>query len=62
MPYFVILSGAILSAHRACSAILMRWMPKQGKDGADEKAWGTTMLDLGVTVGSMVVLPVRSIL
>ena len=40
----------------------MRWMPKQGKDGADEKAWGTTMLDLGVTVGSMVVLPVRSIL
>jgi len=41
---------------------LSRWMPKQGKDGADEKAWGTTMLDLGVTVGSMVVLPVANAL
>jgi ACS family sodium-dependent inorganic phosphate cotransporter len=41
---------------------LSRWMPKQGKDGVDEKAWGTTMLDLGVTVGSMVVLPVANAL
>jgi ACS family sodium-dependent inorganic phosphate cotransporter len=41
---------------------LSRWLPKQGKDGADEKAWGTTMLDLGVTVGSMVVLPVANAL
>jgi len=41
---------------------LSRWLPKQGKDGVDEKAWGTTMLDLGVTVGSMVVLPVANAL
>eukprot|EP00928_Gymnodinium_smaydae_P096856 TRINITY_DN8638_c2_g1_i1.p1 TRINITY_DN8638_c2_g1~~TRINITY_DN8638_c2_g1_i1.p1 ORF type:complete len:454 (-),score=32.39 TRINITY_DN8638_c2_g1_i1:276-1637(-) len=39
------------------SVFLSCWMPK-AKDGEpDEKAWGTSMLDVGISVGTLAIIP-----
>ena len=38
------------------SVVLARWMPTGGS-GADEKAWGTSMLDIGISLGSLLIIP-----
>ena len=45
----------------ASAVFLSRWMPKT-KDGPDEKAWGTAMLDIGVSLGSLIVIPLSNVL
>ena len=35
------------------SVVLKRWMPTMG----DEKAWGTSMLDIGISLGSLIIIP-----
>lgn len=45
----------------ASSVFLSRWMPKT-KDGPDEKAWGTSMLDIGISVGSLIIIPLANML
>mmetsp|Transcript_57267 Transcript_57267/g.186185 ORF Transcript_57267/g.186185 Transcript_57267/m.186185 type:complete len:509 (-) Transcript_57267:61-1587(-) len=42
------------------TVFLSRWMPKKVPGGTDEKAWGTSMLDIGISVGSLVVIPVAN--
>lgn len=39
------------------TVFLSRWMPKKTAGGCDEKAWGTSMLDIGISVGSLVIIP-----
>ena len=34
------------------SVFLARWMPKARPGEADEKAWGTSMLDIGISMGT----------
>eukprot|EP00933_Yihiella_yeosuensis_P050226 TRINITY_DN479_c6_g1_i1.p1 TRINITY_DN479_c6_g1~~TRINITY_DN479_c6_g1_i1.p1 ORF type:complete len:520 (+),score=81.57 TRINITY_DN479_c6_g1_i1:90-1649(+) len=36
---------------------LSKWMPKKVEGGTDEKAWGTSMLDVGISVGALLVIP-----
>jgi len=36
---------------------LSKWMPKATKDGTDEKAWGTQLLDIGISIGSLMIIP-----
>jgi sugar phosphate permease len=40
------------------SVFLSLWMPKALPGKADEKAWGTSMLDIGISVGSLLIIPV----
>jgi sugar phosphate permease len=40
------------------SVYLSRWMPGKGAPGGDEKAWGTSMLDIGISLGSLLIIPV----
>lgn len=39
------------------TVFLSRWMPKKTAGGCDEKAWGTSMLDIGISVGSLLIIP-----
>ncbi|CAE7611502.1 PHT4 [Symbiodinium natans] len=36
---------------------LSKWMPKAAPGGSDEKAWGTGMLDIGTSLGALLVIP-----
>ena len=40
------------------SVYLSRWMPGKDAPGGDEKAWGTSMLDIGISLGSLLIIPV----
>jgi len=42
------------------TVFLSRWMPKKTAEGGDEKAWGTSMLDIGISVGSLLIIPVAN--
>jgi len=42
--------------------VLSRWLPKQVPGGSDEKAWSTSMLDIGISIGALLVIPVTSYL
>eukprot|EP00933_Yihiella_yeosuensis_P019215 TRINITY_DN15581_c0_g1_i1.p1 TRINITY_DN15581_c0_g1~~TRINITY_DN15581_c0_g1_i1.p1 ORF type:complete len:515 (-),score=95.66 TRINITY_DN15581_c0_g1_i1:73-1566(-) len=44
----------------ATTVFLSRWLPKAGPGGADEKAWGTSMLDIGISIGALLIIPVTS--
>mmetsp|Transcript_61758 Transcript_61758/g.162222 ORF Transcript_61758/g.162222 Transcript_61758/m.162222 type:complete len:515 (+) Transcript_61758:95-1639(+) len=44
------------------TVFLSRWMPKKTAGSADEKAWGTSMLDIGISVGSLLIIPVANTL
>jgi len=37
--------------------LMSKWLPKETPGGSDEKAWGTSILDLGVSVGSLAIIP-----
>lgn len=39
------------------TVFLSKWMPRSTASGGDEKAWGTSMLDIGISVGSLVIIP-----
>jgi len=39
------------------SVYLSRWMPGKGAPNGDEKAWGTSMLDIGISLGSLLIIP-----
>ena len=39
------------------SVYLSRWMPGKDAPGGDEKAWGTSMLDIGISLGSLLIIP-----
>eukprot|EP00928_Gymnodinium_smaydae_P044335 TRINITY_DN2957_c0_g1_i1.p1 TRINITY_DN2957_c0_g1~~TRINITY_DN2957_c0_g1_i1.p1 ORF type:complete len:487 (+),score=72.40 TRINITY_DN2957_c0_g1_i1:103-1563(+) len=39
---------------------LSKWMPKASPGMKDEKAWGTSMLDIGISIGSLLVIPVAT--
>mmetsp|Transcript_3157 Transcript_3157/g.7297 ORF Transcript_3157/g.7297 Transcript_3157/m.7297 type:complete len:504 (+) Transcript_3157:76-1587(+) len=39
---------------------LSKWMPKAVPGGSDEKAWGTSMLDIGISLGALFVIPVAN--
>uniref|UniRef100_A0A7S4T0W9 Major facilitator superfamily (MFS) profile domain-containing protein n=1 Tax=Ditylum brightwellii TaxID=49249 RepID=A0A7S4T0W9_9STRA len=40
------------------SVFLSRWMPAATEPGMpDEKAWGTSMLDMGISLGSLLIIP-----
>ena len=57
----VALMGFVQGPLFPCSAVVLaRWMPRQGPTGADEKAWGTSMLDIGVSLGSLAIIPVAN--
>ena len=40
------------------SVYLARWMPKAKPGEPDEKAWGTSMLDVGISIGTLFIIPV----
>jgi len=42
------------------SVYLSRWLPKKSATSGDEKAWGTAMLDIGISVGSLLIIPVAN--
>jgi sugar phosphate permease len=45
------------------SVFLSRWMPTSTVKGQpDEKAWGTSMLDIGISIGSLLIIPVVTVL
>jgi len=44
------------------SVVLARWMPAAKPGEPDEKAWGTSMLDVGISVGTLVIIPVVTFL
>jgi len=59
--YTFLCMGAVQGPLFPCSSVfLARWMPKAGPDGADEKAWGTSMLDIGISIGSLAVIPLAN--
>ena len=39
------------------SVFLSRWMPRPAPGEPDEKAWGTSMLDIGISIGSLLIIP-----
>jgi len=39
------------------SVFLSKWMPKPAPGEPDEKAWGTSMLDIGISIGSLLIIP-----
>ncbi len=43
----------------ASTVFLSRWMPTV-PGGVDEKAWGTSMLDIGISLGTLLVIPVAN--
>mmetsp|Transcript_65556 Transcript_65556/g.174624 ORF Transcript_65556/g.174624 Transcript_65556/m.174624 type:complete len:478 (-) Transcript_65556:126-1559(-) len=42
------------------TVFLSKWMPRKTPGGCDEKAWGTSMLDIGISVGSLVIIPMAN--
>jgi len=44
------------------SVYLSRWMPGKSAPGGDEKAWGTSMLDIGISCGALLIIPVANTL
>ena len=44
------------------SVYLSRWMPGKTAPQGDEKAWGTSMLDIGISTGSLLVIPAANTL
>lgn len=40
------------------TVILSKWMPGKTAEGPDEKAWGTGVMDVGISLGAMSVIPV----
>jgi len=44
------------------SVLLARWMPKSKPGEPDEKAWGTSMLDIGISVGTLAIIPTTTFL
>jgi ACS family sodium-dependent inorganic phosphate cotransporter-like MFS transporter 5 len=44
------------------SVFLSRWMPGKEAPGGDEKAWGTSMLDIGISLGSLLIIPTANTL
>ena len=44
------------------SVYLSRWMPGKGAPNGDEKAWGTSMLDIGISLGSLLIIPTANTL
>jgi MFS family permease len=44
------------------SVLLARWMPKARPGEPDEKAWGTSMLDIGISIGTLLIIPTTSVL
>ena len=44
------------------SVFLSRWMPKAQPGQPDEKAWGTSMLDIGISVGTLLIIPTTTFL
>mmetsp|Transcript_39671 Transcript_39671/g.92083 ORF Transcript_39671/g.92083 Transcript_39671/m.92083 type:complete len:342 (+) Transcript_39671:82-1107(+) len=52
--------GAVQGPLFPCSSVfLSRWMPNS-TDGSDEKAWGTSMLDIGISIGSLIIIPIAN--
>lgn len=57
--FVMALMGAVQGPLFPTSTVyLSKWMPKKVAGGSDEKAWGTSMLDIGISVGSLVIIPV----
>jgi len=44
------------------SVFLARWMPKAKPGEPDEKAWGTSMLDIGISIGTLLIIPTTTFL
>jgi len=59
--YIMMIMGSVQGPMFPTSTVyLSKWMPKKLEGQADEKAWGTSMLDIGVTVGTLLVIPVAN--
>jgi len=57
--FVMALMGAVQGPLFPTSTVyLSRWMPKKVAGGSDEKAWGTSMLDIGISVGALLIIPV----
>ena len=44
------------------SVFLARWMPTARPGEPDEKAWGTSMLDVGISLGTLLIIPTTTFL
>eukprot|EP01062_Namystynia_karyoxenos_P025818 TRINITY_DN2022_c1_g1_i1.p1 TRINITY_DN2022_c1_g1~~TRINITY_DN2022_c1_g1_i1.p1 ORF type:complete len:461 (+),score=171.16 TRINITY_DN2022_c1_g1_i1:97-1479(+) len=44
------------------TVFLSRWLPRKTDEGPDEKAWGTSQLDIGISVGALLIVPIANIL
>ena len=44
------------------SVVLAGWMPTARPGEPDEKAWGTSMLDVGISLGTLLIIPVVTFL
>jgi MFS family permease len=54
----LVLMGAVQGPMFPTSSVfLARWMPKAAPGQPDEKAWGTSMLDVGISVGTLLIIP-----
>lgn len=42
------------------TVFLSRWLPTKVEGQLDEKAWATSMLDIGISIGALVIVPVAS--
>lgn len=42
------------------TVFLSRWLPSKVDGQTDEKAWGTSLLDIGISVGAFVIVPLSS--
>jgi len=61
--WIIALMGAVQGPLFPASIVfLSRWMPKKTAEGMDEKAWGTSMLDIGISVGSLFSVPAANFL
>ena len=55
----LVLMGAVQGPMFPTSSVyLARWMPKAKPGEPDEKAWGTSMLDVGISIGTLFIIPV----
>ena len=54
----LVLMGAVQGPMFPTSSVyLARWMPKAKPGEPDEKAWGTSMLDVGISIGTLGIIP-----
>lgn len=59
--WIIALMGAVQGPLFPTSTVfLSRWMPKKTAESRDEKAWGTSMLDIGISVGSLISVPLAN--